>query len=336
MKNILVGLALSSLMLVTSVSAKNQLTATIIGSGSPQLNENRASASVLIEAGDTKILVDMGNGTQANLNKLGVKARDLSSLFFTHHHLDHNEEFVPIFIGSLMGKNDFTIVGPPNTTKLTEINLDLYKEDISYRLGKTQRTLSERQKAFTVRDLQGGESFKVADIQVSTLEVPHTIHTLAYRFDYQGESVVITGDLTYSDELPAFAKNADYMIIDSGGMKMVNGRTKNQGGGNKAPRIRAHLDLNDSSTLAHKANVKNLVYTHFTKGTVDTQKSLTEIRKNYAGNVIFSEDLMVVTNVNTASSANSENSYAIVDTGQRKAYSSEQVISLPKNGSIFW
>ncbi len=47
----------------------------------------------------------MGNGTQANLNKLGVNIRKLSALFFTHHHLDHNEEFVPIFIRSLLGKS---------------------------------------------------------------------------------------------------------------------------------------------------------------------------------------------------------------------------------------
>ena len=337
MKNTLVGLCLSSLMLVTSVSAQEKLTATIIGSGSPQMNENRASASVLIEAGDTKVLVDMGNGTQANLNKLGVKTREISHLFFTHHHLDHNEEFVPIFISALMGKNDFTIVGPPNTSKLAEVNLDLYQEDIAYRLGKTQRTIAERQKAFSVRDLKGGDTFNVADIKVSTLKVPHTIYTLAYRFDYKGESIVVTGDLTYSDELPAFAKNADYMIIDSGGMIMVNGRAKKQDTGNKTKRVRAHLDLDDSSTLAHKANVKNLVYTHFTKGTVDTQKSLEEIRKNYTGNVIFSEDLMVINNAQSVQNSKGiATGYPIVDTGQRKAYSSDESISLPSDGDDYF
>jgi len=173
---ILVLSSILSALVTTPASAKEQLVATIIGSGSPLYNENRASASVLVSLGDTRILVDMGNGAQTNLNKLGVQPRTLSALLFTHHHLDHNEEFVPIFISSLMGRNDFMIVGPPNTRKLTETNLDLYEEDISYRLNKTQRTLAERKKAFEVTDILGGESFKIGNSRSATY---HTLNCIS-------------------------------------------------------------------------------------------------------------------------------------------------------------
>lgn len=350
---------LSAFILLPTVNASEQLTATIIGSGSPIYNENRASASTLISAGDTHILVDMGNGTQANLNKLGFDARNLSALMFTHHHLDHNEEFVPMFIRLLLGRGDFTIMGPPNTVTLTESNLNLYEEDISYRLGKTNRKISERVKAFEVNDLSGGESFKVGDILVTTLKVPHTIYTLAYRFDYQGQSVIITGDLTYSDELPTLAKNADFMIIDSGGMVMKDGR-RNTNKGNKVNKSgsqssgdkgkktieRAHLNLADSSSMAEQANVKNLVYTHFNSTTVDTVASLKEIQKNYRGNVIFGEDLMVIQAsivstptaplISTPNLPKVDSSYGIVDTGQRIAYSNNDIISLPADKDKFF
>ena len=72
--------------------SQNELTATIIGSGSPKYNTERAGPSVLISYKNTNILVDMGNGTQGNLDKLQVKNKDLDALLFTHHHLDHNEE----------------------------------------------------------------------------------------------------------------------------------------------------------------------------------------------------------------------------------------------------
>ncbi len=305
MKNLLIGLIVLGVAMVSSASAKEQLTATIIGSGSPKHDENRASASVLVSVGNTRVLVDTGNGTQANLYKLGIDVRELSGLLFTHHHLDHNEEFVPLFIRSLLGRNNFTIIGPPNTEKLTKANLDLYAEDISYRLGKTERTLADRQQAFEVKDIQGGESFTVGDIRVSTIKVPHTIHTIAYRFDYDGQSIVITGDLTYSKDLPKLAKDADFMIIDSGGMIMTDGRGKKRnrkgssqeegsGENRKRSRVRAHLNLIDSGTLARQAGVKNLVYTHFVSGEIDKDASLKEIRKNYDGNVIFAEDLMEV------------------------------------------
>lgn len=229
MRKHILGFIVLVTLITNSVHAEDQLTATIIGSGSPIYNENRASASTLISAGNTHILVDMGNGTQANLSKIGFDVRDLSSLFITHHHLDHNEEFVPVLIRLLLGRDDFTIIGPPNTKKMTETNVDLYESDIEYRLGKTQRNLDDRIKALDVTDIEGGESFSVGDIQVTTLQVPHTIHTIAYRFDYNSQSIVITGDLTYSEALPTLAKNADYMIIDSGGMVMIGGRQKIKG-----------------------------------------------------------------------------------------------------------
>lgn len=350
MKMLMIGLIVLITTLVNSANAEEQLTATIIGSGSPKYNENRASASVLISAGNTRILVDMGNGAQANLYELGVDIRELSGLFFTHHHLDHNEEFVPLFIRSLLGRHKFTIIGPPNTVKLTKANLNLYSEDISYRLGKTNRTLSERQQAFAVRDIRGGESFSVEDVRVSTIKVPHTIHAIAYRFDYNGRSIVVTGDLTYSEELPELAKGADVMIIDSGGMIMVGGRDKKRGmkqSGQKAglekrkkrPRTPAHMNLTESSLLAAKAGVKYLVYTHFSSGEIDKVASLKEIRKQYSGNVIFGEDLMVLTTTNTkrvSAHRSKKNSYRIVDTGQLKFYSDKKEITLPDPGDLYF
>lgn len=179
MKTIIPGVLALCLSLVNPSTGSGQLTAAIVGSGSPAHDEDRASASVLISNGDTQILVDMGNGTQANLSKLGVNVSETSALLFTHHHLDHNEEFVPILIHSLMGRHEFQIVGPPNTVEFTESNLDLYAEDIAYRLGKSGRTLAERRSAFTVHDIEGGEAFDIGGIHVSTLEVPHATHTIA-------------------------------------------------------------------------------------------------------------------------------------------------------------
>ena len=342
MKKFIVTLIILSYGLINAVSATEQLTATIIGSGSPIYNENRASASTLISLGDTHILVDMGNGTQANLNKLGLNAKNISALLLTHHHLDHNEEFVPMFIGSLLGRNNFTIMGPPNTINFTTSNLGLYNEDISYRLSKTNRTLDERKNAFKVNDLKGGESLKIDDIIITTLKVPHTIYTIAYRFDYKGQSIVITGDLTYSEELPAFAKNADYMIIDSGGMIMKDGRSKKNNNKptknreNKKPKGDAHLNLADSSSMANKANVKNLVYTHFNSTVIDIEASMKEIQKNYSGNVIFGEDLMVLKDTNKTISPKTISTYTIVDTGQQVSYSNDEVIVLPEPDDNFF
>ena len=299
MKKLILVLFVITTLNIVAKDETDKLSVTIIGSGSPIYNEDRGGASVLITNGQDKILLDMGNGTQENLDKLNEDPRDLSALLFTHHHLDHNEEFVPLLVRLLMGRNDFIVKGPIGTEELTEANLELYKEDIGYRLKKTNRSLEDRRDALSVENIVGGDTFKVGDIKISTLEVPHTIYTMAYRFDYLGDSVVITGDLTYTDALAPFAKDADFMIIDSGGMIMDKGGrrskiVKKKSKSNGSSKERAHLNLDESSKIAKDAGVKNLVYTHFTKGNIDEKASLEIIKKNYSGNVIFGEDLMTL------------------------------------------
>jgi ribonuclease BN (tRNA processing enzyme) len=286
------------------------LQATIIGSGSPVFNEKRASSSYYISNGKTNILIDMGNGTQRNLNRLNIDERDLDALLITHHHLDHNEELAPIFIHALLGRQPFKIYGPPNTSNFIDGNVKLYEEDINYRLGKTGRSIKDRESDFTAKDLLGKDSFMIGDIKVTTCKVNHTIYTLAYKFEYGGKSIVITGDLTYTKEIGAFAQNADYMIMDAGGMIMSSGskferqkmraerRKGKQPDGvrnrNSGQREIAHVNLEESSQMAKEANVKTIVYSHFTDGNINKKASVTEIRKNYKGNIIFGEDLMTL------------------------------------------
>lgn len=338
MKKVLTGFCVLSTLLFNNTIAEERLVATIIGSGSPIFDQNRASASVLITAGESAILVDMGNGTQANLNKLGFDSRNLDALLFTHHHLDHNEEFVPLFIRSLMGRKSFSVIGPIDTRQLVQSNLSLYEKDISYRLDKTNRSLADRKTAFNIIELKGGESFNINGIRISTIQVPHTIETIAYRFDYQAQSIVITGDLTYSQKLPILAKDADYMIIDSGGIVLNGQSNKKKKKGEAGKKTRAHLDLDDSSKMAQIARVNNLVYTHFKPGQIDHVASLKVIRENYVGNVIFSEDLMVLNKaaddqVKATEQANLD--YAIVDSGQTLFYGDQQTISMPNTGVKF-
>jgi len=350
MKQLILCLTLLSAFSIGAAIGEEQITATIIGSGSPLYNENRASASVLITAGDTKILVDMGNGTQANLHKIGVETRKLDALIFTHHHLDHNEEFAPLFIRSLLGRHKFLVVGPPGTQSFTRAYEELYKEDISYRLSKSQRSMSDRAKSYVVKDIKGGETFRVHDIRISTIKVPHTIHTVAYRFDYKGHSIVVTGDLTYTKDLVKIARDADLMIMDSGGMIMSGGKSRKRKGRNrqgnnsesrrkKGKRVKAHLSLADSSLLARECNVKMLVYTHFTSGDVNEAASLDEIRKNYKGQVIFGEDLMVLSPTIGGTPSDQplpKVTYPVVDTNQTKSYTASGETKLPTVNDRFY
>lgn len=293
-------LILVLLFLGTQLSAQNNinhLTATIIGSGSPKYNTERSGPSVLITYKNTQILVDMGNGTQANLNKNNTKIKMLDGLLFTHHHLDHNEEFAPIFIQSLLGGNKIIIAGPKQTASIVDNILDIYEEDITYRLSKSDRALNDVISNFTSKNLIENTPFYIGDIKVSYTLVNHTIETLAYRFDVGDESIVISGDLTYSESLPILAKNADYLIMDSGGAIAAGSKrnTTNNKINKQSTKEKAHVNLTESSKMAKEANTKNLVLTHFTFATIDEEATTTQIRENYNNTVLYAQDLMVIT-----------------------------------------
>ncbi|BDD11850.1 hypothetical protein FUAX_42820 (plasmid) [Fulvitalea axinellae] len=320
-----------------------ELKATIVGSGSPKYNPDRSGPSVLVSYKDTKILVDMGNGTQANLDKGKIRMKQLDGLLFTHHHLDHNEEFTPIFIRCLLGGNRFLVAGPAPTSGFVSSIINLYDEDIEYRMRKSGRTLNDVKNNYGVKDLKGGETFTIGEIKVSSAKVNHSIHTVAYRFDAGGKSIVISGDLVYSQSLPALAKDADILIIDSGGAIKKGGRKRANGGSGKkraGNKERAHVTLEESSLMAKKSNVKALVLTHFVNAEIDEEATVKELRKNYKGEIIFSEDMMTVPSGKNITARqdkkDTKHPYPIVDTGISNYYSDVTTISKPSEGDAFY
>jgi metal-dependent hydrolase (beta-lactamase superfamily II) len=62
---------------------------TLLGTGVPDPDPNRFSASTLIEAGDHKLLIDVGRGATIRLYQLHIPLSKIDVVFFTHYHSDH-------------------------------------------------------------------------------------------------------------------------------------------------------------------------------------------------------------------------------------------------------
>ena len=65
------------------------ITVTLLGTGSPPPVMNRFGPSILVEAGGQKFLFDAGRGALQRLNQIKVRWQDISGVFFTHLHSDH-------------------------------------------------------------------------------------------------------------------------------------------------------------------------------------------------------------------------------------------------------
>jgi ribonuclease BN (tRNA processing enzyme) len=280
-----------------------------LGTGTPRYDSLRAGPANAIRVGDRFILVDAGNGLQERLQQARITADLVSAVLITHHHLDHDQELIPYIITSLVRGYAPEVIGSPGTVSMMNFMREFYAEDIAYRMSRSPAADVDPA-SLRVRDVSGGERFTVADVSVRTAAVNHTIHTVAYRFDRNGESIVISGDLTLSPSLVELARGTDILVMDAGMLPSSAGRGR-EGRAGRAGRAgpagrvgragaavqqqRAHPSLDEIAAMASQAGVSCLVLTHIGQPLVDASATLAALRSGgYRGSVVIAEDLMEV------------------------------------------
>ena len=95
---------------------------TLLGTGSPIPDPNRAGPSTLVRAGGQVFLVDCGRGVLQRAAAVGVGAAGLSALLLTHLHSDHIAELGDVLITSWVttfaaDPAPLPIIGPPGTAE---------------------------------------------------------------------------------------------------------------------------------------------------------------------------------------------------------------------------
>ena len=128
---------------------------------------------------------------------------------------------------------------------------------------------------------------------------PPVVPAFAYRFDTRDRSIVFSGDTTADDRLIALARGADVLVhevlyvpgIDKMLARVPNAATL------KEHLIASHTPTYDLGRVAREAQVKTLVLTHLVPGddlTITDEMWTADVRKDFAGEIIVGQDLMVV------------------------------------------
>ncbi|HEY2501363.1 MAG TPA: MBL fold metallo-hydrolase, partial [Mycobacterium sp.] len=112
---------------------------TLLGTGSPIPDPNRAGPSTLVRAGGQVFLVDCGRGVLQRAAAVGVGAGGLSALLLTHLHSDHIGDLGDVLITRWVSTfapdpAPLPIIGPPGTADTVEATLNAFRHDISYRI----------------------------------------------------------------------------------------------------------------------------------------------------------------------------------------------------------
>ncbi len=270
----------------------------ILGSGGPELDDQRASSSYLVWVNNqATVLVDMGSGSSLNFERSGAKINDLEVVAFSHFHVDHSADF-PALVKAAFFSNrtrSLPIYGPDGNKLMPSANefvQGFFGKQGSYRYLQDY-LIADQQGAFwldvTTVNLNRKQiqSFPFNDgFTLNAIQVHHgPLPALAWRVNTQGCSITFSGDMSNRFQtLVKLAKNSDILVAHNAIPESATGIARN-----------LHMPPSEIGKIAQAVQVKKLILSHRMQRTLGTEKTtLKLIRKFYPGEVLFAEDLDVI------------------------------------------
>ena len=194
----------------------------VCGSASPLGNNpDRAQACIAVLTPEHFFLFDVGAGSPSRLGQARLPMGRLDGVFLTHFHSDHIAGLPDVRLASWVQgrKQSLAVYGPPGiNTVIDGFNL-AYSLDNGYRVAHHgSELLPPAAGVMTAELFQPGEiAWQDELMTVTSIEVDHSpiSPAVAYRIDYRGRSVVISGDTVATSALFEAAQGADLLLHDA-------------------------------------------------------------------------------------------------------------------------
>lgn len=263
---------------------------TLLGTGSPRVDTDRAGPAVLVEAGGKALLFDAGRSVVPRLAQLGMHVAKIDTVFLTHLHSDHLFALDDLWITGWVYQRPLplTVYGPAGTSSFAEGLEQAFAYDIAVR--NQYAGLDKDAIRLVTHEIEPGVVYSKDRIRVTAFLVDHGVVTPAYgyRIDFGDRSVVISGDTTYSETLVAHARGTDLLIHD-----IFAARSDLL---EKNPRLRRieryHTNPEQMVRILNEARPRFAVTTHVILAGVDPDAVVRDLRERYAGEIHMGEDLM--------------------------------------------
>ena len=255
----------------------DSLSAVVCGSRSPIPSPGRAQTCILVNAGGNYYVVDIGDGSVANLNNWRIDANKIRATLLTHLHSDHISDLADLHLMTWINsahKKPLDIFGPEGVQLVTQGFEDAYQLDYQYRHDHHGDEVAPIDIAgFNPHpiDLFNPVIINENGLTVTAFKVTHdpVEPALGYRFDYKGRSMVISGDTRYSKNLITFSKDADVLFHEAQANHQLD-IMKEALAGNKGlvkvldDIVTYHTTPIEAAQAANLANVDHLIFYHLT------------------------------------------------------------------------
>ncbi len=278
----------------------------LIGCGTPTPTPERFGSSLVIKAANEHLMFDCGPATTYKMRRAGLLPTDVSHLFFTHHHYDHNVDY-PCFLLCRWDHEKpavprLKVYGPPPTKLITErligsegafaddwrarVEHPASQEVYAARGGRVHRPAP----LFDVEEIVAGTSITTQNCRVTSGKAIHLqpmLESLAYRVDWDGGSIVITGDTGRCSVVKELARNATTLAVNVWDHQEEMSSTLLSG----------FCGTLDAAEIAAAAGVRRLVITHQGPNLCRPgymEKAVADMAAVFKGELIFGEELQIL------------------------------------------
>ncbi len=292
----------------------------LCGTGSPIPSRERAGPCAAVLAGGKIWLVDVGGGGWKNMNLWHMPGDKLAAVLLTHFHSDHIEDLGEVNLVSwVAGRTQaLPVYGGPGVESVVSGFTAAYALDTGYRERHHGPTVLAPAAAQMVPHaveagpgvvLHEGQVQTVLEadgMKISAIGVNHSpvSPAYAYRFDYGGRSVVVSGDTRASPDFATAIAGVDVLVHEAqadDALGQIHDLMAQQGNARMAKLLNDiqsyHTTPAQAGEIANKAGAKLLVLTHLTPalpamlaGPVFMQ----DVEKTRPGGTVLGHDGLVV------------------------------------------
>ncbi len=216
---------------------------TVIGSGTISLSATRGCAAYLIEAGDARILMDVGPGAAHTMARHALDWWGITHVVLSHWHLDHIGDLPTLIFAWRHARLEprvapLTLIGPTGTREL---------------ITRWAAALGDwlASPGFPVEIIEPvlESPMALADgVRLTSRSVPHTTESVAYSLEYDGKRLVYTGDTGDDPSLAAWAAGCNLLLAECSLPDSMP--------------VPIHLTVSQTAALAVAAAPEMLVVTH--------------------------------------------------------------------------
>jgi len=270
-----------------------EMDVTLLGTGTPMPNPNRAGPATLVKAGGCNILIDCGRAVVMRLAAAGVGPQALSAVLITHMHSDHISDLNDVITTHWImnpAPAALHVFGPSGIRSVVDATLAMLALDIGYRIAHHADLNAPPN--VVVTELSPGQSFEVGNCKITAHTTDHAPAgpSLGYRIAHDGAVAAIAGDTIPCPGLDQLCLGADIyvqaVLRDDLVKRVPSQRLQDI--------LDYHSTVEQAAQTAQRAGVKTLMLTHFVPPLMPGQEEEWRalIRPHFGGEIVLGNDLV--------------------------------------------